>query len=132
MIRKLKVFYAVCDVCGEKFNVNGIKQVFEIKKDATLTCKSNGWRQLGRKKWACDKCSKKIDSYGSKSNIRGTMTTPIIDPASLSDKQRESIRKKYHMAKVRVAMGFPNYEDDIMLISELESKYGTSMFEKGD
>ncbi len=60
------------------------------------------------------------------------MTDPIIDPSTLTEQQREAIKKKYAMAKVRVACGgFPGYYDDIVLINDLEEKYGKSMFEKG-
>lgn len=60
------------------------------------------------------------------------MPNPIINPFSLTEEQREAIRMNYHMAKVRIAVGYPNYEDDIILISDLEKKYGKSMFEKGE
>ncbi len=70
MIRKMKGFYAVCDVCGEEFNVDGVNQVYDTKKEATIICRENGWRQLGRKKWACADCSKKLTPLAQNQNNR--------------------------------------------------------------
>lgn len=60
MIRKMKGFFAVCDVCGEEFNVDGVNQVYDTKKVVSLILGYNGWKRLGRKKWACAECSKKL------------------------------------------------------------------------
>ncbi len=70
MIQKMKGFFAICDVCDVAFNVDGINQVYDTKKEATIICRENGWRQLGRKKWACADCSKKIDSLAQNQNNR--------------------------------------------------------------
>lgn len=67
MIQKMKGFFAECDVCGEELNFDGLHMVYNTKKELTQICQDNGWRRLGRKKWACDKCCKKIDSYTSRS-----------------------------------------------------------------
>lgn len=61
------------------------------------------------------------------------LTNAIINPSTLTAKQKERIRKEYAMAKVRVVYGgFPGYCDDIMLINDLEAKYGKDFFEKGE
>lgn len=66
MIEKIKGYYLSCDVCGREYNIDGVN-LYDSKKELTEICQENGWRRLGRKKWACDECCKKIDSYSSTS-----------------------------------------------------------------
>ncbi len=59
------------------------------------------------------------------------MTKPVINPSSLTEEQREKIRKRYHKALIKIGLGYDPFDKDFILICDLEKKYGKDFFEKG-
>ncbi len=57
------------------------------------------------------------------------MTNPIIDPSTLTEEQREAIRKEYHDARIRCEV---LHIETHNRMSVFEWLFGKDFFEKGD